>query len=468
MKLNETPLAIVDLETTGVSPQADRVIEVGVICVDHGTISQRWQRLVQPDTRISQHIERITGINNAMVADAPRFADIADELLTLLAGRVFVAHNARFDYGFLKAEFSRLGLRFAPKQLCTVRLSRKLFPQFRSHSLDAVSARLGIANDARHRALGDAQATWQFLDHVLRSVDADSVAAAATQQIGKAALPKGLDAGVVAALPEAPGIYRFFDADGGLLYIGKSNNIRARVQQHFSGDAMRARTQRLHELVHDVSCETTAGELGALLKENAAIKREAPLLNRALRRTRELISARLQEDASGYLRVRLGNELDSSQPTALFRNRSRARETLLKLSAEQRLCKKLLGLESGKGPCFDFQLKRCKGACIGEEAALLHNLRLQTALQPLALRAWPHAGPIAIVEQNADREDWHVIHRWCYLGTARCETDARELAGLRGSFDLDTYRILLRGLRRARGNIVLLGCAAEQTAAAAD
>lgn len=466
MKLSETPLAIVDLETTGVSPLADRVIEVGVICIDAGTISQRWQRLVQPDTRISPHIERITGINNAMVADAPRFAGIAEELLALLAGRVFVAHNARFDYGFLKAEFTRLGLRFAPKQLCTVRLSRKLFPQYRSHGLDAVSARLGIANEARHRALGDALATWQFLDHVLRTVDADAVAAAASQQIGKAALPKGLDPASVATLPESPGIYRFFDADGGLLYIGKSNNIRARVQQHFSGDVMRARTQRLHELVHSVTHETTAGELGALLKENAAIKRESPLLNRALRRTRELVAVQLQTDAGGYLRVRLSSELDSVQPQAVFspiwfRNRSRARETLLKLSAEQRLCKKLLGLETGKGPCFDFQLKRCKGACIGEESAVLHNLRLQTALQPLALRAWPYAGAIALVEQHADREDWHVINHWCHLGTARCESDARDLASQRGSLDLDTYRILLRGLRRARASIVILDSTAH-------
>lgn len=453
-------LAVVDLETTGGSPGFDRVIEIGVLLIDEGNVTQRWQRLVDPGFALPYGIEQLTGIRTADLRGAPAFADVADELLALLQDRVFVAHNARFDYGFLKAEFARLGIRFDPDRLCTVRWSRQLYPGVRGHGLDAVCARFGIGNEARHRALGDAEATWQFLALTCVQIDSALRHAALVNQLKKPSIPPALTPERIAEIPEAPGVYRFFGPDDGLLYIGKSNNLRARVMQHFGADPILSRNQRLHELIRDISFERTAGELGALLRENAAIKAEAPLFNRRQRRVRELVAVETYTNEYGYLCTRFATgEITSTTAAngvgfALFRTRSQAREKLFALAREHKLCKKLLGLESGKGACFDVQLKRCNGACTGQEASALYNLRLQMALKPLQTRSWPYGSAIAIIESDGEREDWHLIDHWCYLGTARNEADVSDLLGNRRVFDLDTYRILQRWLRRHPETVV--------------
>ena len=463
-------LAVVDLETTGGNPQFDRVIEIGVLLIDDGEVRQRWQQLVDPGFALPYGIEQLTGIRSADLVGAPAFADVADDVLTLLQDRLFVAHNARFDYGFLKAEFARLGVAFNPDRLCTVRWSRQLYPDVRGHGLDAVCARFGIGNAARHRALGDAEATWQFLALSCDQISAEQRHAALVNQLKKPSLPPALTAERIDAIPEAPGVYRFFADDGALLYVGKSNNLRARVLQHFGADPILARNQKLHERLRDVTFERTAGELGALLKENAAIKTEAPLFNRKQRRVRELVAVETYTDSHGYLRTRFATgdiratTADNGMGYALFRSRSQAREKLFALAKEHRLCKKLLGLESGKGACFDVQLKRCNGACTGQEASALYNLRLQLALKPLQTRSWPWPGPIAMAETDGDRNDWHVIDHWCYLGTARDESDIADLLNNPRQFDLDAYRILQRWLRRHPNSIQSLAGAVERAA----
>ena len=456
----DRPLAVVDLETTGAHPSHDRVIEIGVLLIDNGVVSQRWQRLVDPGMRLPYYIEQLTGIRSDDLAGAPGFATLADELAALLKDRLFVAHNARFDYGFLKAEFARAGIRFDPDRLCTVRWSRQLYPGVKGHGLDAICSRFGIGNEARHRALGDAEATWQFLALTCAQIAPELRHAAVVNQLKKPSIPPALTAERIAEIPEAPGVYRFFGPDNGLLYVGKSNNLRARVLQHFGADPVLSRNQRLHELIRDISVERTAGELGALLKESAAIKTEAPLFNRQLRRVRELVVVECYTDPHGYLRTRFATgSVDVSTSNgayALFRTRTQAREKLFALAKEHKLCKKLLGLESGKGACFDVQLKRCNGACAGMEASALYNLRLQLALKPLQTRSWPWSGPIAVQESDGERTDFHVIDHWCYLGTARDETDIDDLLATPRQFDLDTYRILQRWLRQHSASVRLL------------
>ena len=458
----DRPLAVVDLETTGGNPQFDRVIEIGVLLIDGGEIRQRWQQLVDPGFALPYGIEQLTGIRSADLVGAPAFATVADDVLGLLQDRLFVAHNARFDYGFLKAEFARLGIAFNPDRLCTVRWSRQLYPDVRGHGLDAICTRFGIGNAARHRALGDAEATWQFLALSCTQISAEQRHAALVNQLKKPSLPPALTPERIDDIPEAPGVYRFFGDDGALLYIGKSNNLRARVLQHFGADPILSRNQKLHERLRDVSVERTAGELGALLKENAAIKAETPLFNRRQRRVRELVAVETYTDSHGYLRTRFATgeiratSADNGIGYALFRTRSQAREKLFALAKEHRLCKKLLGLEAGKGACFDVQLKRCHGACTGQEASTLYNLRLQLALKPLQTRSWPWPGPIALTETDGDCSEWHVIDHWCYLGTARDQTDIEDLLDTPRQFDLDTYRILLRWLRRHPDNVLPL------------
>src|SRR5688572_32233276 len=218
------PLAIVDLETTGGQPGWDRVTEIGVIEVDDFEVSGEWSTLVNPGAAIPGAIQALTGITNEMVAGAPRFADLAGEFYERLAGRVFVAHNARFDYGFLRREFERAGVKFMARTLCTVRLSRRLYAAHAGHSLDSLIARHGIACKARHRALGDADAVWQFLRIAAREHGEEILAVAARQVAKQPILPPHIDRAEVDAIPDAPGVYVFRGEGGVALYVGMSRS----------------------------------------------------------------------------------------------------------------------------------------------------------------------------------------------------------------------------------------------------
>ena len=182
--LLEAPLAIVDLETTGAHPLHDRVTEVAVLEVEHGEVKDEWSTLVNPECAIPPAIQALTGITNDMVAGAPTFGRLARDLHERLAGRVIVAHNARFDYGFLRQEFARARLEFRAKTLCTVKLSRRLYPEHARHNLDSLISRHGLECRARHRALGDAEAVWQFL-RVASAEHGEDLVATAARQVAK-------------------------------------------------------------------------------------------------------------------------------------------------------------------------------------------------------------------------------------------------------------------------------------------
>ena len=184
----DRPLILLDLETTGATASFDRITEIGLIEVENGEYVREWSTLVNPQMHISSFIESLTGISNEMVADAPTFAAVAAELTARLAGRLLVAHNARFDYGFLRAEFARLDTAYASEVICTVKLSRKLFPGHRRHNLDTLIERHEIQCEARHRALGDARVLWDLLATWRVNPGCDALVAAATAQLQKRAV----------------------------------------------------------------------------------------------------------------------------------------------------------------------------------------------------------------------------------------------------------------------------------------
>jgi DNA polymerase-3 subunit epsilon len=227
-------IACVDLETTGGHAARDRIIEAGVVLLEDGAVVEEYSTLVNPGVRIPYAIQEFTGISEAMVADAPPFSEVADAIAARIDGRLFVAHNARFDYGFLRSEFRRLGRRFRAPVLCTVRLSRALTPDERGHNLDAVMARHGIACEARHRALGDARVLADFLRIARERWPADALSAIVTRLIGTSRLPPQLDPSIADELPEGPGVYLFFGENDALLYVGKAKNLASRVPAHFS------------------------------------------------------------------------------------------------------------------------------------------------------------------------------------------------------------------------------------------
>ena len=438
-------LAFVDLETTGATATADRITEIGIVEVDENGVRE-WSCLVNPGTSISGFIERLTGISNAMVADAPPFAEVAAEVKQRLAGRLFIAHNARFDYGFLKNEFKRAGHDFRATVLCTVKLSRKLYPQHAKHNLDSLIERHGLAVSSRHRALGDARLIHQFWNRVQREVAPELLAQAVKTLTARPSLPANLDASTIDDLPEGAGVYLFYGENDLPLYVGKSKELKKRVLSHFAADHAAAREMNLAQQVRRIECIETGGEIGALLKEAVLIKQLQPIHNRTLRRNDELCFWQLAEARTGEWRplLRLAGDLELRQQEHLygpFKSAREAKRTLTELAKEHGLCHALLGLEQVKSakPCFAHQLRQCRGACVGKEPVSFHSARLMAALARHKLAPWPFSGP-AWIREGAEV---HLIDHWRHLGTARSEAELYELLDAPPpAFDRDAYRIL--------------------------
>lgn len=445
-------LVCVDLETTGGSSDQHRVIEVGIVRLAGGAIVDEWSSLVNPGTRIPPSIEAFTGITNDMVAEAPRFADLADRVQQQIEGRLFVAHNARFDYGFLRREFQRLGRNFRSRVLCSVKLSRRLHPEQHGHGLDAVMARHGLGCTARHRALGDARVVAEFLRLVRRTQDPAHLAAIVAELTRAASVPSGIEADLVDELPEVPGVYRFWGAGGSLLYVGRSRNLRSRVLAHFAAAATSPRERRLSTQLQRLDWTETAGEFGAMLLELQDIRQRQPLFNRRSRPAPGAVALLLREDAGG-LRPDLVGLTDLcavDDAYGVFRSERDARRALGQIVHAHGLCARVLGLEAGSGSCFAHQVGRCRGVCAGLEPRALHDARVRLALAPQRLRRWPFAGRIALVERAWDgRTAWHVFGDWRFLGTVAGPDELENVtAPARQTFDIETYRVLCRVLDR--------------------
>ena len=444
MDLLEAPLAIVDLETTGTRAARDRITEIGVIEVERFEVVSEWSTLVNPGTAIPGEIQALTGITPQMLAAAPRFAELARDLHERLRGRVFVAHNSRFDYGFLRREFDRAGITFHARELCTVKLSRRLYPQG-GHDLDSVMERHGLACRARHRALGDADVVWQFLRRALLEHGAEVLSVAARRVARQPSLPPHLERAALDAVPEAPGVYLFHGERGAPLYIGKSRSMRTRVLQHFSSGA------HWLPLVHRIDWRRTTGELGALLLEARLVKELAPAFNRHLRREQSVCGVVFD---GRRIRIAAADEISADTLPFLygvFRTRRAALQALRSLADQHGLCLRALGIETpGRGACFRHQVGRCAGVCAGRENLLAHHARVALALSPLKSPEWPYRGKVAIVETDAARDatEVHVVDRWCYLGAARDEAEMGELVAAEPRFDYDHYRILARHVGR--------------------
>lgn len=473
MSLLDTPLAIVDLETTGGDPALDRITEVGIVLVD-GDLRVEWSSLVNPGVPIPGNIQRFTGITDDMVRRAPRFADIAQQVSTLLHGRLFVAHNARFDHGFLRNEFARLSLSFAPRVLCSVKLSRALYPGHPRHGLDAVMERLGLNCDARHRALGDARVVCDVLDIVKRDFPVAQIDAAIRKSGLTASPVPGFAPGAVGDPPEAPGVYLFYGAPAAPgvgadllpapvetpLFVGRSRNLRSRVLSHFNGPQKAGQAARLARETRRVEWTETAGELGALLLEAKLVKQLQPPYNKPARAAGPAVALHVRGEPGSS--VAAGEaalvvvDLDRVAPQQLsglygpFRSRRDCMAALREMATAWQLCPKRIGLqgyERRTAACVNVQTKRCRGVCCGREDARQHDLRLMSALDGLRVPDWPWPGRVVVHERRpgTQRGDRHWLSHWCYLGSAAEEADALP-AGAAAHFDYDHYRILRRHL----------------------
>lgn len=464
-------LVFLDVETTGGKPQRDGITEIGLLHVCQGELVQTWHTFVKPLQSIPPWITRLTGISNAMVDQAPSFAQIAQELAGLLAGKVLVAHNARFDYSFLKAEFKRLGIDWNAQTLCTVKLSRALFADEKRHGLDALIARYGLVCQQRHRALDDAQVLWAFFQLLPRYHAPESIWSAVKTQLKQPSFPPNLSPNALDQCEDVPGVYRFYDSAGQVLYVGKSIHLRSRILSHFNSDHRHVKELQMSAEIHDLDWTMCSGDLGAQLLEAQEIKRLSPKFNVKLRKLTTLWSLVKQTDNLGFeglTIVRLDGVFADQLAGlyGLFRSKKQAESALETLVNAHNLCHRLTGLEKKKtGACFAHQLNKCKGACVGKEPATLYNLRQSLGLLPLQQKVWPWPGAVLVKERTLQQDGrgyeeveedealetlpQQVIYQWCWLGTVHNATELADLLSarpLRYGIDLDQYRILCKFL----------------------
>ncbi len=454
----DSKVAFVDIETSGCTPGLHRIIDVAVIGATGGEVDFEWQSLVNPGVRIPAGITELTGIDNEMLADAPPFERIARELRERLEGRVFIAHNVRFDYGFIRREFAGIGTAWRAPNLCTVRLSRALYPDMPRHNLDAVMERHGIVIENRHRAMPDAKALLAFWRKVRAEWPGEQLQGALDLASQRATLPAALPTDLPDDLPEGPGVYRFFGPGDTLLYVGKANNLRERVLDHFRAGASDARSMRLAAQVQRVAWTETAGELGASLLEAREVRDAQPEYNRQVRGSGARLTWLFGDGGTAPRLVTLDAQvLRSGNAFGTYRAERDARRALESVAREHRWCFKLLGLESGAGSCVGLQVGRCSGACVGRESAAMHLARVKVGLIAQRLPPWPHEGPVMVREGAGHRQQWHVIDAWQHLATFDADCQAEELEQVRAdrrrgpdSFDIDSYRILTRFMRASR------------------
>lgn len=438
-------LTFVDIETTGGSVTTDRIIEIGILKVRDNKLETTYQSFLNPDRYLPDEIQLLTGITPSDLEKAPSFFDIKDELLEYFDDGIFVAHNARFDYGFLKREFLRYGIKFSPKQLCTVKLSRLLFPEHRHHNLDSIIQRFQFQIQSRHRALSDAKILWDFYQKIQELFSQEKLIQTVSHILKKPNTPPTLKNFDLSHLPESPGIYIFYGNSGQPLYVGKSKNIRERVFNHFSLSAGNSLEMKIYTQVESVEFVQTAGELGALLKESATIKKLMPLYNRMLRNKEKMTLARKVID-DGVFSIKL-EETDFVDPDSLedimgiYKSRRAGGEALVSLAKEYSLCDRFLGLEKTKTECFSARLGKCNGICAGREKAIKYNLRFIEAFLNSKIKSWPKKGSIVIKEFDAqtEKEEQFLINNWCVSQIHEGQDSAGNL-----EFDFDVYKILKR------------------------
>lgn len=439
----------------------DRITEIAVLRVEDGELVERWSSLVNPGIPIPGNIQSLVGITDEMVADAPAFAALATEVRRLLADCVFVAHNARFDYGFIKNEFQRIGEGFEAPVLCTVKLSRALYPQHHKHGLDALINRHGLTCSARHRAMGDTEALFQFAGIVAGNFERSVLDAAIVKAMKAPSRPAGLPEGVLEGIPEAPGVYVFHGANDLPVYVGRAASLRSRVMSHFSSEHRNSKEAKIARNVQRVEWQVTAGELGALILEARLLRQLKPAENRQQRDAEGVFGLRY-EPARKRGPVLLRESLNGVDPLAgpalygAFRSRKEADAALREFASLYRLCPRRLGTEPwSEGPCLAHLAKRCAGVCAGKESPAEHDQRLLKVLESLRLKRWPWNGPVTVREAHPEsgRVAFHLLDGWCLLGTVDDESALAALTSTPPSraFDLDIYRILLRWLETPAG-----------------
>jgi len=365
--------AILDIETTGGAYNEEGITEIAIYRFDGHEVVDQFISLVNPEIPIQPFVAKLTGINNAMLRSAPKFYEIAKRIIEITKDCIIVAHNASFDYRILRTEFKRLGYKYEHKTLCTVELAQELIPDQKSYSLGKLVRALGIPMADRHRASGDAMATVKLFKLLLdKDLEKNILQKYIQTEVIKGMVPKLAD--IVEALPSVTGLYYIHREDGKIIYIGKSKNIRRRVNQHFTGTTNKCKKIQLE--VFMVTYEETGSELIALLKESQEIKVHQPIYNRSQRKSIFQWALYSEVDAQGYINLKLQKADGRKKEITAFTTFQEGKNALFRISAQYKLCQKLNGIYNTNSNCFQYTIKECNGACIGQESPESYNQRV--------------------------------------------------------------------------------------------
>ena len=427
---------IVDIETTGGNHSTGKITEIAIYKHDGFRIVDEYQSLVNPEIPIPPFITRLTGIDNQMVRTAPRFFEVAKEIVEITKGCTFVAHNVGFDYNFIKAEFAQLGYSWELPRVCTVKLSRKAFPGLPSYSLGKLCRQLEIPINDRHRAAGDAQATTILFERILRS-NKLKLDQHLEEEINFKALHPDFDKGTIDLIPKTTGVYYFYDEDSNLIYVGKSNNIRSRVMQHLRNTKSKKAFEMAKAIVR-VDYKVTGSELLALLLESDEIKARQPKFNRAQKRTRMNFGLYADYDDKGYIRLKVERLNKEEDPLTLFSSAITGKQKLYAWCEKYQLCQSKCNLYNHSGPCFQYHVKECSGACVEEESPEEYNLRVRKAVSFLNY----NHDSFVIVDKGRARDELGVvvIENGKYLGFGFVHRDEGVRSAIHAKELIDYYQ----------------------------
>lgn len=414
--------AVIDVETTGGGINGNRLTEICVVLLRGSKVIDKFTSLINPEKEIPRQITGLTGIDDAMVADAPKFYEVAKKVEEITRDAIFVAHNVNFDYNVLRNEFRELGFEYARRKLCTVRLSRKLVPGLFSYSLGRLCDSINIPISNRHRAEGDTDATVILFQRLL-SLDDDyrvinSFLHARSRQ---ATLPPHIDADQIHNLPESAGIYLFKDRQQKVIYAGKAIDIKKRVVSHFY-DRM-SKEYELGQETFYIDHETTGSELVALLLEAECIRKYYPRFNRAQKRPGPVYQIISYTNQRGILQLALEKTTRSRESIGTFYSRALAQEKLEFLCREFRLCPKYCSLQSNVDECSHHNILCCEGICSGQEQAEVYNNKVMAAITSLT----EESSTFVIREKGRhfEEEGFVLVKDGVYQGFGFIDTEAQ-------------------------------------------
>ena len=370
--------AIVDIETTGLGAQGNKITEISIFVHNGKKVIREFTSLVNPEIAIPYRISGLTGITNDMVRNAPKFYEIAKEVIEYTADCIFVAHSVNFDYNVIRQELQELGAEFKRKKLCTVRLSRKIFPGQRSYSLGNICTTLGIPINGRHRARGDAEATVILFEKLLEADNDGHIHKFLNPRSRQATLPPLLSKETIDKLPNLTGVYYFKDSNGKIIYVGKAINLKQRVLSHLYSKANKE--LKLCNETADITFELTGNELTALLLESDEIKKYFPKYNASQKRVNPSYGIATYKDRKGVLHIVFDQLKAIPNPIIKFYTQSQCRTFLEELCDRYELCPKYCSLQHISGGCFHYSIKKCHGVCRDLEEVEAYNERVENAL----------------------------------------------------------------------------------------